>query len=240
MTPRDKLVILAAASRRPRLDERILGTAMITTMAQTADRVDDLSNTFYHMMKVNTDIQDDYSDVPLLSFRTDISKTCKGDWLAAARLLAMQCCLPFSHFMLCTLYVSWARPADACTFELTRLRRAPADGSLLHHPVTHHVDPDQCCLARCGELRVYQTSERPGKVVSMLRAALEEGDTAYQRISLFSTSGEPPADSQRADSSHKAQLSRIHTNALADAGFITEKNTHLWRNHVESFLALKQ
>lgn len=47
MTPKDKQVILAAASRRPRLDDRILGTAMITTMAQTADRVDDLSNTFY-------------------------------------------------------------------------------------------------------------------------------------------------------------------------------------------------
>ncbi len=79
MTPRDKLAILAAASRRPRVDERILSTAMITVMAQTADRVDNLSNTFYHMMKVNTDIEDDYSVVPLLSFRTDISKTCQGE-----------------------------------------------------------------------------------------------------------------------------------------------------------------
>jgi hypothetical protein len=79
VTPRDKLAILAAASRRPRVDERILSTAMITVMAQTADRVDNLSNTFYHMMKVNTDIEDDYSVVPLLSFRTDISKTCQGE-----------------------------------------------------------------------------------------------------------------------------------------------------------------
>jgi hypothetical protein len=78
VTPKDKQDILAAASRLPRPDDRILCTAMITTMAQTADRVGDISNTFYHMMKV-TDIQDDYSDVPLLSFRTETSKTCKGD-----------------------------------------------------------------------------------------------------------------------------------------------------------------
>ncbi len=48
VTPKDKRVILAAAAaRRPVLDERILGTAMIAMMAQTSDRVDDVSNTFY-------------------------------------------------------------------------------------------------------------------------------------------------------------------------------------------------
>jgi hypothetical protein len=110
----------------------------------------------------------------------------------------------------------------------------PADGLLLHHPATHHVDPDQCCLARCGELRVYQTSEGLD-VVSKLRAALDNGDTAYRHIALFSTSGE-----QQSDTTRKDQLSRIHSRALADAGFISEKNTHIWRNYVDSNLALKQ
>lgn len=76
-------------------------------------------------------------------------------------------------------------------------------------------------------------------MVSKLRAALEYGDTGYRCIPLFSTSGEP-ADSQQGNSTRRAQLSRIHSNALADASFICEKNTHLWRNYVESFLALKQ
>lgn len=93
---------------------------------------------------------------------------------------------------------------------------------------------------RCGELRVYQTSQRPGEVVSKLRAALEQGDTAYQRIPLFSTSGEPAAGSQQGNSTLRDRLSRIHSSVLADARFITEKNTHLWRNYVDSFLALNQ
>ncbi len=93
MTPTDKQKILAAAARHPRLDDRFLSTAMITTMAQTADRVDDLSNTFYHMMKVNPDIKDGHSSVPLLSFRTDIS-TSEVSPHKPLHITALHCCSP--------------------------------------------------------------------------------------------------------------------------------------------------
>jgi hypothetical protein len=52
---------------------------MITAMAQTGDRVSDLANTHYHLMRVNTDVEAPYSNVPLFSFRTDTSKTRKGE-----------------------------------------------------------------------------------------------------------------------------------------------------------------
>jgi hypothetical protein len=77
-TEDDKLAVLAAAARLPP-PVGILGAAMVTTMAQTGDRVDDLARTDYHLMAVNCKIKTDSAYVPLFSFRTNASKTCKGE-----------------------------------------------------------------------------------------------------------------------------------------------------------------
>ena len=98
-----------------------------------------------------------------------------------------------------------------------------ADGTILNHPVADHIDPDQCSIARVGELRVYQTYAKGVDVVSKLRAGLECGDTGYRCIPLFSA--EELTESQ--DQSHrKSQLTDTFKGIKEAAGFKKQIRYH--------------
>jgi hypothetical protein len=74
-------------------------------------------------------------------------------------------------------------------------------------------------------------------MVSMLRAALEHGDTGYQCIPLFSLAGQPAVGEQDSCDSLSHKLAYMHDKVLKVAGVISEKNTHLWRIYAQSVLA---
>jgi hypothetical protein len=112
----------------------------------------------------------------------------------------------------------------------------PADGTILHHPVAHHIDPDQSSIARLGEWRTVQTHTLNYNMPALLRKALEHGDTSWRKVPLFTL--DLPAVSQRKDlKQHKNQLSHLNDRLLADAGIINDKNTHIWRNYSDTKLA---
>ncbi len=76
----DKLQVLAAASSCSREQERIVGAAMIATCVQTGNRLNDLVNVRYHLLRVYEPNRGDMGDaVPLFSFRVATSKTHHGE-----------------------------------------------------------------------------------------------------------------------------------------------------------------
>jgi hypothetical protein len=108
---------------------------------------------------------------------------------------------------------------------LTAPHACTTDGNLDNHAIAHHVDPDQCALAHCGQLLVFLNHARGQDVVSKLRAALEHGDTAYRDIPLFGTG---------------RNLESLHSSLKADAGIQADKNTHMWRNYRSQVLAAEK
>jgi hypothetical protein len=102
---------------------------------------------------------------------------------------------------------------------------AAADGNLDNHAIAHHVDPDQCALAHCGQLLVFLNRARSQDVVSKLRAAVEHGDTAYCDIPLFDIG---------------PNLKSLHSSLKADAKVQADKNTHLWRNYRSQVLSAER
>ncbi len=93
---------------------------------------------------------------------------------------------------------------------MTAPHACAADGNLDNLAIAHHVDPDQCALAHCGQLLVFLNHARGQDVVSKLRAALEHGDTAYCDTPLFGTG---------------RNLESLHSSLKADAGVQADKNT---------------
>ncbi len=112
----------------------------------------------------------------------------------------------------------------------------PADGTILHHPVAHHIDPDQCSIARLGELRTLQTKRLNYDMPALLRKALEHGDTSWRRVPLF-TVDLPAVSGRKTLKQRKKQLSDLNNRLLVAAEIINDKNSHAWRNYSDSKLA---